>query len=464
MSEDTLPQPVPAKPAKSTPRALTCPQCGGSIEVRAAGNSVTVACQYCGSLLDVAQGDAALIAAWHGAVAQLPLPIGSRGQIEGAEFEVIGWVEREAEGWRWGEYCLFNPYAGYRWLVNSGEAWQLGRTLIDLPGEGGANRVQWHGATYTCEDPPVEIVTTRVLGEFYWRVHAGESWHAMSFEAGPQALSQEWNESESQWTHLRPATQAEMASFAIPKGAAAEPTALATPQEVAPELAEVVEPRRSLWQRWCDRPWRGGNDIWWMLALAMLTTLIAFIILAIAGSYGKAQEVRLSLPGDGVEKQANLGPITVLRPEQFVTINAASSAFVNRWVDLDYALVNRATHQAIPAEATIEYYKGHDSDGDWSEGGHNKITLVAQVPRGQYDLMVSAEAHSWQDPAVSAPSTAGSGASAWSGGDGATGSGEAVELAVQAETGGMPWGWLWTISALAFAWPVVVLLAKIKWM
>ncbi|MDB5721169.1 MAG: hypothetical protein JWP15_1787, partial [Alphaproteobacteria bacterium] len=41
-------QPAPAV------KALTCPACGGTVTLRAAGYTVTVACEYCGSILDVA--------------------------------------------------------------------------------------------------------------------------------------------------------------------------------------------------------------------------------------------------------------------------------------------------------------------------------------------------------------------------------------------------------------------------
>ena len=54
-------------------RAVTCPSCGGTVQVRAAGFSVTLVCEYCGSVLDVANPDVALIEKHNRAAAQLAM-------------------------------------------------------------------------------------------------------------------------------------------------------------------------------------------------------------------------------------------------------------------------------------------------------------------------------------------------------------------------------------------------------
>src|SRR3978361_771183 len=50
-----------AAPAAPAVRALTCPSCGGTVTLRAAGYTVTVACEYCGSILDVTNPEVRLI-------------------------------------------------------------------------------------------------------------------------------------------------------------------------------------------------------------------------------------------------------------------------------------------------------------------------------------------------------------------------------------------------------------------
>ena len=91
-----------------------CPGCGGSLEIRAAGYTTTVACRYCGSVIDVASPDATLITQYHQAIADLAIPLGTRGTLAGIEWEAIGWQSRSAAGEGWDEFLLFNPRARER--------------------------------------------------------------------------------------------------------------------------------------------------------------------------------------------------------------------------------------------------------------------------------------------------------------------------------------------------------------
>jgi hypothetical protein len=75
MQPETAIQPQPAPAA----RALTCPGCGGGVELRAAGYTVHVACQYCGSILDVTDPQVKLVTRYNESVAELEIPLGTRG-------------------------------------------------------------------------------------------------------------------------------------------------------------------------------------------------------------------------------------------------------------------------------------------------------------------------------------------------------------------------------------------------
>ena len=98
-------------------KAVTCPACGGTIEVRAAGFTVNLACQHCGSLLDVSRPEVALIRKYKRANENFALELGKRGTLFGQEWEVVGALRRKDQITIWQEFLLFNPYLGYRWLV-----------------------------------------------------------------------------------------------------------------------------------------------------------------------------------------------------------------------------------------------------------------------------------------------------------------------------------------------------------
>jgi hypothetical protein len=412
-------------------RAVTCPCCGGAIEVKAAGYTVSVACQHCGSLLDVAHPDVKIIAEYHQKLARLALPLGSRGALFGTQWEVIGWLAREAAGYAWEEYLLFNPYAGYRWLVCSDGVWQLGQMLTAQPKTLGDGTYGWASRRFGAEEDGAATITTKaVLGEFYWRVRAGEQVFAESFIRGDgQSLSREANGEEVQWTHLVPLPASWIKGFTPPQGS---------------DLARPTLPRGG---GEAKRP--SGFAAWWaglelaetslsaMAGIALATALGAMLILAAMGSSSVTLRGQGQVSVDGAAAAIPIGAISLKRPKQFVTIKVESSNFVNQWVDLDYRLVNRQTQAVFSAPAALEYYTGVDSDGTWSEGSHSAETLFEGIPAGQYDVVVEASAHSWNDPTRAAHSYTNPFQTAP----------ETIGLAFLVEDGGMAWGLWWLVVA-----------------
>lgn len=445
-------------------RAITCPNCGGTIGVKAAGYTVSVACLHCGTLLDVANPDVKVIADYHQGVAALDLPLGSRGTVFGVEWEAIGWLERESAGYVWQEYLLFNPYAGYRWLVESGGQWQFGQMLTGLPAFVRQGVWGWAGRTFRQEDEGATLTTRRVLGEFYWRVRAGDTVHGESFASEDgQTLSMEAvigsGDDEVQWTHLVPVPQRWIDGFTRPTGPDAAHPGGARPSSPPPAPGFFTRMR----QGWADLPWFGENDLIVSTLLASATGLIAWILLGLPAQGSFQAAVDSSVAVDGPEAHITVGHVHASRAMQFVTIQVSSTDFINRWVDFDFLLVDRATQQAIPASATLEYYQGRDSDGTWAEGSHQHSTLIASVPRGDYELVASAEAKSWHDPSGFAPiqstPTPDATSSPWAV-DGAgvpNGSGaapaEVLPLHIEVSTGGDNTDLRLLIAALAFVLP-----------
>jgi hypothetical protein len=405
-------------------RAITCPACGGSIDIKAAGYSVTVACQYCGSLLDVTNPDVQLITQYHQAAGQSELPLGGRGTLFGVEWETIGYLDRSDSEAAWTEFLLFNPYTGYRWLVFAEEEWQFGTALEERPALRASERVHWREQTYQRDYAPITTKTDRVVGEFYWRVEAGDQVMGCTFSSnGEDRLSLERSRSEINWTLLEP----------VPDAVVREAFGLAPRPQ--PGMAEqfVRDFGRA-------RP-MARNDLSIMFIMACATAVIVLLIMAIVG-FNKTE-----IPGtgtvavEGATGDVSIGTITATRPYQFVTVTVRSDDFVNRWVDLDYSLVDRKTQQSIDASSTVEYYAGRDSDGNWAEGSHETRTLFAGVPRGTYDLVVETAAHQWSDGTYYNPAS----------------EGETIKLWFEARVGGMSWGNYALLMALLFAVPIIIL-------
>lgn len=442
----------------SAERAITCPSCGGAIAIKAAGHSVTLGCQYCGALLDVAHPDVAIIAKYRTALQGLPLPLGARGTLFGTEWEVIGALARNDGDAYWTEFLLFNPYAGYRWLVHSEDDWQFGTMLLDRPIADGQT-VLWRGSDYSIDYDPVTTTTDRVVGEFYWRVRAGDRVTASTYSRGNDMLSAEWTDGEVNWTQLVSLSAGNIyAAFGL------DPPA----------------PFESEWDDDGDDAGGGGgfgflgkaregfagasgmrgSDLMTMVLMGVATLIASILVMTAFGVSTQSVENTVTVAVDGSEQNLKIGTLTINRFYQPVTIDARSSNFDNRWIDLDYMLVDQATQRAHTAYGVVERYSGTDSDGAWSEGGYSATIKFSAIPRGTYDVVVDAQAHAWPAPlsSTTSPPPPNPDASPWDIKQPASpGGGERIEIHFQADAGGIMWSNLWLEMALLFGLPAIIL-------
>jgi hypothetical protein len=364
-------------------RALTCPACGGQIEIKAAGYTVAVACQHCGSALDVSRPEVEIITRYNEAAAALTLPLGRRGTLDGFEWEVIGYLERSDGEADWNEYLLFNPYAGYRWLIEDGRKWQIGRPLHDRPDVLSESQVFWNNGHFRRDYEPATTETKKVVGEFYWRVQRGDTVEATTWSNFDQTLSSEWAADEQSWTALTPIKRPEvLAAFGL------------TP----PEPPKPGGPGSWFSFNFSKAPiWR-SSDLVGMFFLGFVTLIACWIVVLVTsadkGTPTTLQTLALTI--DGPPQTLSLGTITVDRPYRVVNIEAWGAGFENKWVDLDYALIDKTSQRAISGYDTLQYYTGRDSEGAWSEGSTSMISRFGGVPRGVYEVVVEASAHDWR--------------------------------------------------------------------
>ena len=370
----------------STVRALNCPNCGGTIALRAAGSTVAIVCEHCGSTLDATRPDLQLVAQADRAMRKPLIPLGTRGTLDGVAWEVVGYQERSDGEAVWSEYLLFNPYEGYTFLVDDGRRFSLGRLLTALPDYAenwGTRGLTLGGLGFTRFGDTYPVRTQFVVGEFYWRVAVGEEVNETDYVTPGTMLACEESGRERTWTRLdlQPWGAAERAFGLEPRTSSAYGTP--APHEPSPYRTAM-------------------RDALMVGALALVACLV--IAIGTAGS-SRVLQRDLQLRGDGATQTAVLGPVTVTGARERVRISGQAAGLDNQWLDLDYSLVNRQTQQSYNAYAVAERYSGRDSDGSWSEGDASPTTGFAAIPRGTYDLVVEAKANRWTDPAAPAAVT-----------------------------------------------------------
>lgn len=370
--------PLAAPPAPAV-RALSCPNCGGTVELRAAGYTVHVGCQYCGSILDTTDGLVKLVTQAQAVQATLGLPLGTRGTLFGVEWEAIGYLQRSQGGhYRWDEYLLFNPYHGYRWLVNARGGWSFGTMLTRVPDKLTYAHYALDGHTYTRFFAGTAQVD-RVVGEFYWRVAVGETVHGRDWVRPGFMLSRETNDREESWTLSQwlPEQQVIAAFGVAPAG------------KVWPPLPHQPSP----WGAWLGRGGMIGG-----LALAFVLALS----IVLSGTNWIASQA-LPVAVDGREQTATIGPLHLDARWQRVRVRTTVPRLENGWVDLDYSLVDRRDQRVYAASSAAERYEGVDSDGAWTEGSRDSDVSIASVPAGDYDLVVDYKGNRWSRDGTAYP-------------------------------------------------------------
>jgi len=354
-------------------KTVACPNCGGTISIRALGISISAICQSCGSLIDVANEDIRLIQEAMVKTRQYVTMLGMRGKLFDVDWEIIGYCERTdgAGGYEWHEYLLFNPYQGFRFLVHAEGHWNfvkvLRRAISPVPG---INRLHFDGLDYRLYLRG-DAVVKYVIGEFYWRVKVGDKVQVADYVAPPYMLSMEQSTEEVIWSQSLYVDKKEIEqAFGLDEMASA-PKGIA-PNEPSPFIDKLKRIRK-LWA-------------------LFLTTLLAIQLFSVYRSLNQTvYEQKVHAPSSSQGQFVISEPINLAGGIGNVEI-FARSLVDNNWVELSISLVNDATQESYDITQVIEHYRGIDGGGVWSEGGNEASTVMPSIPGGQYHLLVQPDA------------------------------------------------------------------------
>lgn len=368
--------------AGETPKikSISCPHCGAPATIRGLGFTTTLACASCGSTIDIS-GDEYAILRKGGVAGKEPLiPIGTRCRFFGDTFEVIGYLTKSTKNewgtFGWEEYLLFNPYKGFRWLVQSEGHWSFVRMLKQniLPSATKVTYDKNHYKLFSQDKAVVEYV----LGEFYWEVAQGDTVTLYDFIDPPYALSYEREDSEASWSQGVYLSEKEMrAAF--------------------PNIT-----------RFPSRHGVGSHQPFPIThpAKYYLTAAAAVIFAWMVHGYcmgdmkpGQIQSAQHQYqPASSWSVQAGVAPSDVpslITEPPFHLATAAKNIVVtstmqgsNRWLENTVQLVNATTGEKVEGTTEMSFYEGRDSDGYWSEGSPTQEIWFPSVAAGEYYLTI----------------------------------------------------------------------------
>ncbi len=339
--------------------ALNCPNCGAALALKAPDKAERVGCPSCGSLLDMNEGQLRLLQSLEPPKVEPLIPLGATGEIDGAKMTALGFMQRsvriDATRYFWMEYLLYEPRVGFRWLVHSDDHWTFVRPLP--PGEIASSsehdrRVKYQGKEYVLFQRSTARVEF-VIGEFYWKVSAGETVTARDFVKVPEMLSQEitrtGDEGEINWSHGVYMEKAEVERiFGVQD--------LPEPQGVGPCQPFPYSP---VYRQFA-----------WLLGAAVVLLLLAFI--AIPRHRALAQTFPLLPPAiETGDRYLIVEKPFLLRGHENVKI--ALRAVRGGWVHVDGKLTS--TNSPLRRSFSVTANPGKDS---W--------VYLSSVPRGKYGL------------------------------------------------------------------------------
>ena len=346
--------------------SFNCPACAAPFQL-VSGRIKSFGCASCGAVLDTSSHEVRLVIKAQAALdTPLAIPLNAKGRLENVEWQVIGHLRRASEhGFAWSEFLLFNVHEGFRWLTESDGHWSFIRVaekplkkIGNLAFQGGTSYE--HFAHYLAE-------VTHVLGEFYWKVKAGDIVEVDDYIAPPAIASREKDDRELSWsigTYVEPALLRKAFGITTP---------WAAPKGVAPNQ---------------PAPWKASaTRLWKRFALFTVIALALQLWFAITTSSVRQEQVTLK---PGVENSILTTPFKVTGNG-----NLALSTITdldNSWVGLGYTLVDPTSGRVWRAEHQLEAWSGVDEDGDrWSEGSNSGLVSFGNVPQGTYQLQIEGE-------------------------------------------------------------------------
>jgi hypothetical protein len=370
MSEDN--------PTPPQVKGLNCPNCGAPLTIRSFEHAISVVCAGCHTILDARDPNLAILQKFKVATGedQPLIPLGTRGTIRGTLYEVVGFQRRtiRVEGIRysWHEYLLFNPYKGFRYLIEYNGHWNdvsVLRALPTLNQDEQPPTLTYLGETYK-HFQSAQASTSFVLGEFPWEVRVGETAEVADYISPPRVISSERNGKEITWSMGEYVSGASIwKAFKL--------------EDNPPEPTGVYANQPSPFST-------SASEVWGIFGLFIALIVVMFIVvfsvarneIVLQGNYS----FRAGTPGEA----SFVTDVFELKGHTSDLEVATSTNLDNNWVYLNFALINNDTGQAYDFGREISYYHGYD-DGYWSEGGTNDSVAIPSVPPGNYYLRVEPE-------------------------------------------------------------------------
>lgn len=355
---------------------VKCSQCAGALELPAR-NVETIVCEYCGSALDLTDGQLRLLGRNpQGHTPEFLFEIGQQGNIRGVAYEVCGrmeYVESEYGGAFSGaaeyvtlEYLLYNPDAGYLWLSQYNNHFVINQQTDKAPDD---LQLSWHASPKTGIDFDGELyrkyesgtVALRYVdGSMPWKARVGDVFEYTELVRPPFIVGID-REGQELDTFL-----GEYASHHEIKD------------------AFQVDSLPSAKSVHAAQPY---NRSWVMRGLIFLGGILTIgnLAMALVAYQRKGVEVFSQFLSGAEYLGGEIVSDTFAVPETKIVNLSMFADVQDSWVALDLALVNDETDTVVAeVGGEVSYYSGGIGEDRWSEGSRSDNWYFRAPPPGNY--------------------------------------------------------------------------------
>ena len=321
-------EPIEVGVKASEVRSVSCTGCGAPFELVTGAVSRTYVCQYCGNAMDTSRPEVVTLGEMVDRAQELAqsvtLKLGTEVHLPGGVFRLIGFCESstrvDGQVYRWTEYLLYHRAHGYRWLSQTEYHFTLFEQLKGVPttfgdspvGKPNRESLRYQGRTFR-HFQTSEVITERVVGEFYWRLVRGERQKSWDFISPPYLLSAAEAESDITWSLGRYLSSDELALM-IPTSVNLKPSWSLAPNQPNPHQPKKYLPT--------------------FAAASVLAYLLVSSGVLLGGEKLVWEQKAMPVTTSGILTESEMGPLSgTLR------LDVSSSDLTDRFVKLETSVV-----------------------------------------------------------------------------------------------------------------------------
>ena len=352
-------------------KTFTCSKCTKPVTVKTFPYAQSCACITCGTHYSLKDGTFKTLNKQNEIDINPDIEIGSKGLIDGIEYECIGFaLKEEANKYhsQWKEYTLYNSKEGYAFLSEYEGHWIFLREQGDNPVLSKPND-QWFdfGRERFQLFNSYNYFIRHARGEFPYNSFNNQETTAREFISPPKIWIREQNKREGLiWYSGKHISGKELEKqFNFPAGLPVKSGVGA----VEPKFH--MEPEK--------------------LFAAAFVAILILIFSHFALISSKEKKVLLDqtyLFNDSTDKIEAITPKFHFNKWSSIVQFDIHAAVDNDWFELNATLVNAKTGTEYNFQKGVEFYHGYSGGESWREGGTNETAYLTQIPEGDYFVQI----------------------------------------------------------------------------